>query len=125
VLYAHINIHLGLLDPLIRNPQGQHHALLLECGGTYNSWAAGNSLLNGASRALSRWCEIWQEIHKKPPGNGWNSMGFCKTGYNFYLVSQLVLEKGSLGRSWKIERNCDDSLEQLKVLLQSDGWMDE
>ncbi|KAJ6107370.1 C2H2 finger domain protein [Penicillium sp. IBT 18751x] len=120
LLYTYINAHLGLRSPLMKFCQGQQHRLLSDPIGTCKPWAAGESLTNRLTRALSRWREQWLELCKKVPGNEWSNIGLSKTGYNFYLVSQLLLNKGNIGGLCKLEGNCEDRLEQLKMLLRDD-----
>ena len=49
-------------------------------------------------------------------------MGFYKNGYNFWLVSQLmVTKKDSMDVVMSMEVKCEDKLEKLKVLLQDDN----
>ncbi|KAJ5306958.1 hypothetical protein N7508_005973 [Penicillium antarcticum] len=109
-----------LTTPLVEISQSQHDTLLSEPIGTSNPWPAGGPLTNRASRALYRWREQWLELCNKMSSNEWSNVGLSKTGYNFYLVSQLLLNMGSTGGLCKMEGNCEDRLEQLKVLLPDD-----
>jgi hypothetical protein len=49
-------------------------------------------------------------------------MGFYKNGYNFWLVSQLLItKKKSVDVVMQMEVKCEDKLEKLKVLLQDES----
>lgn len=48
-------------------------------------------------------------------------MGFYKNGYNFWLVSQLLItKKESVNVVMRMEVKCEDKLEKLKVLLMDE-----
>ena len=48
-------------------------------------------------------------------------MGFYKNGYNFWLVSQLLItKKESVDVVMRMEVKCKDKLEKLKVLLMDE-----
>lgn len=45
-------------------------------------------------------------------------MGFYKNGYNFWLVSKLLItKKESVDVVMQMEVKCEDKLEKLKVLM--------
>lgn len=48
-------------------------------------------------------------------------MGFYKNGYNFWLVSQLLIaKKESVDVVMRMEVKCEDKLEKLNVLLMDE-----
>jgi hypothetical protein len=48
-------------------------------------------------------------------------MGFYKNGYNFWLVSQLLItNKDAVDVILQMEVHCEDKLEKLKVLLKDE-----
>lgn len=48
-------------------------------------------------------------------------MGFYKNGYNFWLVSQLLItKKASVDVVMQMEVKCEDKLEKLNVLLMDE-----
>lgn len=56
------------------------------------------------------------------PIDEWASMGFYKNGYNFWLVSYLLItKKESVDVVMQMEVNCEDKLERLKVLLMDEN----
>ncbi|KAH7317829.1 putative C2H2 finger domain protein [Rhexocercosporidium sp. MPI-PUGE-AT-0058] len=69
--------------------------------------------------ALSRWRSLWITIRNSIPSNSWANLGFFRNGYNFWLVTQLVINnKGSAELLMGMEVGCDDTLKQLKGLLK-------
>lgn len=49
-------------------------------------------------------------------------MGFYKNGYNFWLVSHLLItKKESVDVVMRMEVNCEDKLKRLNVLLQDES----
>lgn len=72
--------------------------------------------------ALSRWRTLWIAIRANTPENAWVKMGFFRNGYNYWLVTQLlVTNKGSVDVILGMEVNCDDTLTQLQSLLKDGG----
>lgn len=72
--------------------------------------------------ALSRWRALWIAIRANTPENAWVKMGFFRNGYNYWLVTQLlVTNKGSADVILGMEVNCDDTLMQLQSLLKDGG----
>lgn len=77
-----------------------------------------DSVLSVSCTALARWREHWVALNNQVPVDKWASMGMYKNGYNFWLVSHLlVTKKKSLDVIMHMEVNCEDKLEKLKVLL--------
>lgn len=77
-----------------------------------------DSVLSVSCTALSRWREHWLALNSQVPFDKWASMGMYKNGYNFWLVSHLLItKKKSLDVIMQMEVNCEDKLEKLKVLL--------
>jgi hypothetical protein len=51
--------------------------------------------------------------------NVWASLGFFRNGYNYWLVTQLLINnKGSADLMMNMEVGCEDTLKQLKGLLR-------
>ena len=81
-----------------------------------------DSTLAGIRKALTRWHEHWLTLRTTIPSHEWASLGFYTNGYNFWLVSQLmVTKKDSMDVVMNMEVKCEDKLEKLKVLLQDDS----
>lgn len=71
--------------------------------------------------ALSRWRDHWMALRNRVTSDEWASMGFYKNGYNFWLVSQLLItRKDAVDVVMQMEVHCEDKLDQLKVLLLDD-----
>jgi hypothetical protein len=72
--------------------------------------------------ALSRWRVLWTAIRASIPSSAWASLGFFRNGYNYWLVTQLLINnKGSVDVMMGMEVNCEDTLKQLKGLLKDGG----
>jgi len=53
------------------------------------------------------------------PNHAWASLGFFRNGYNYWLVTQLLINtKGSAELLMNMEVGCEDTLKQLKGLLR-------
>jgi hypothetical protein len=53
------------------------------------------------------------------PNNSWAALGFFRNGYNYWLVTQLIIShKGSADILMKMEVGCEDTLKQLRLLLK-------
>ncbi|KAF4185574.1 hypothetical protein CNMCM7927_006518 [Aspergillus lentulus] len=125
LLYAFINTHMTLLAPLIHKtplpnskiPQGPSTPTK-----TPRSAIPEDSTLAGIRTALSRWRHHWLALRNTVSSHEWASMGFYKNGYNFWLVSQLLItKKKSVDVVMQMEVKCEDKLEKLKVLLQDES----
>ncbi|BCR89694.1 uncharacterized protein ACHE_50892A [Aspergillus chevalieri] len=111
LLYAFINTHMTLLIPILRKYQTSKSP----------STIPDDSILAAIRTALSRWRDNWVTLHNQLPGDQWASMGFYKNGYNFWLVSQLLItKKESVDVVMRMEVKCEDKLEKLKVLLMDE-----
>lgn len=72
--------------------------------------------------ALSRWCALWIAIRASTPDRVWAKLGFFRNGYNYWLVTNLLVNnKGSVDVMVGMEVNCDDTLQQLQSLLKDGG----
>lgn len=72
------------------------------------------------SLALSRWRSLWFTIRANTPNYKWANLGFFRNGYNYWLVTQLLINnKGSADVLLGMEVGCDDAVEQLKGLLKN------
>lgn len=80
-----------------------------------------DSILAAIRTALARWRDHWMALRGQLSGDELASMGFYKNGYSFWLVSQLLItKKDAVDVVMKMEVNCEDKLEKLKVLLLDD-----
>jgi hypothetical protein len=80
-----------------------------------------DSILMAIRAALDRWHEHWVVLTSRILPEEWSTMGFYKNGYNFWLVSQMVItKKDAVDVVMQMEVNCEDKLEKLKVLLRDD-----
>ncbi|KAJ5484844.1 hypothetical protein N7539_004832 [Penicillium diatomitis] len=119
VLFAFINTHMTLVG-LIRR-----QALALQPvqgeGSMTLSMIPEDSILGSIRTALNRWRDYWISLSRQVPKDEWASMGFYKNGYNFWLVSQLLItKKDAVDVIMQMEVHCEDKLEKLKVLLQDE-----
>ncbi|RHZ55789.1 hypothetical protein CDV55_104432 [Aspergillus turcosus] len=124
LLYAFINTHMTLLAPLVRKtqlptskmPHGPSTPTKSPCA------IPEDSTLAAIRTALSRWRDHWVALRNTVSSHEWASMGFYKNGYNFWLVSQLLItKKKSVDVVMQMEVKCEDKLEKLKVLLQDES----
>jgi hypothetical protein len=77
-----------------------------------------DAVLVAIKSALSRWRDYWFTLRSQVSNEEWASMGFYKNGYNFWLVSQLLItKKDAVDVVMQMEVHCEDKLEKLKVLL--------
>ncbi|KAJ5764743.1 hypothetical protein N7520_004302 [Penicillium odoratum] len=75
-------------------------------------------VLDSIRKALTRWHEHWFTLCGKIPKDEWDSFGFYKNGYNFWLVSQLLITRNDAADViMQMGVKCDDKLEELNVLL--------
>ncbi|KAL4753717.1 hypothetical protein BDW72DRAFT_167788 [Aspergillus terricola var. indicus] len=125
VLYAFINTHMTCLAPLMRSI---HNSVINQPVATPSSGkkrqasAQEDSTLTPIRMALMRWRDHWLTLRNTVSSCEWASMGFYKNGYNFWLVSQLLItKKESVDVVMKMEVRCEDKLEKLKVLLKDDN----
>ncbi|KAL3460587.1 hypothetical protein BJX64DRAFT_262575 [Aspergillus heterothallicus] len=133
VLYAFINTHMTCLAPLVRTPRTPKHSTNPHITNTRRqstipttttptttttTTQPDSPTLLPIRLALTRWRDHWLTLRNTISPHEWASMGFYKNGYNFWLVSQLLItKKESVDVVMKMEVRCEDKLEQLKVLL--------
>ncbi|EAW08803.1 FTFMHR domain-containing protein, partial [Aspergillus clavatus NRRL 1] len=120
LLYAFINTHMTLLAPLVRKTQIPRSKRSSSTATSKSSHSAipEDSTLAAIRTALSRWRDHWVTLRNTVSSHEWASMGFYKNGYNFWLVSQLLItKKKSVDVVMQMEVKCEDKLEKLKVLL--------
>ncbi|KAL2830307.1 hypothetical protein BDW59DRAFT_23510 [Aspergillus cavernicola] len=125
VLYAFINTHMTCLAPLMRtaySPINKPSVGSSGSGKRRQSVAQEDSTLIPIRMALTRWREHWLTLRNTLSSHAWASMGFYKNGYNFWLVSHLLItKKESVDVVMKMEVRCEDKLEKLKVLLEDEN----
>ncbi|KAJ5698974.1 hypothetical protein N7462_000979 [Penicillium macrosclerotiorum] len=119
VLFAFINTHMTLVGLLKQQslvlPPSKHEA------NSNKSMIPEDSILSSIRTALARWRDYWVALRNKVSNDEWASMGFYKNGYNFWLVSQLLItKKDAVDVIMQMEVHCEDKLEKLKVLLQDE-----
>ncbi|KAL3473526.1 hypothetical protein BJX99DRAFT_233653 [Aspergillus californicus] len=124
VLYAFINTHMTCLAPILRST---YNPINRQSGGSSSgkrrqSAAQEDSTLLPIRMALTRWRDHWLTLRNTVSSHEWALMGFYKNGYNFWLVSQLLItKKESVDVVMKMEVRCEDKLEKLKVLLKDEN----
>ncbi|KAL4917708.1 hypothetical protein BDW62DRAFT_81297 [Aspergillus aurantiobrunneus] len=125
VLYAFINTHMTCLAPLMRsihNPASNQSVGASGSGKREQPVVQEDSTLIPIRMALTRWRDHWLTLRNTVTSHEWASMGFFKNGYNFWLVSQLLItKKESVDVVMKMEVRCEDKLEKLKVLLRDEN----
>ncbi|KAL4960064.1 uncharacterized protein BDV14DRAFT_149716 [Aspergillus stella-maris] len=125
VLYAFINTHMTSLAPLMRYTQAPTHKQSISsssAGKRRQSVVQEDWTLTPIRMALARWRDHWLTLRNTVTSHEWASMGFYKNGYNFWLVSQLLItKKESVDVVMKMEVRCEDKLEKLKVLLKDEN----
>lgn len=80
-----------------------------------------DSLLTSIRTALTRWRDYWLAVRNQVSPDEWSTMGFYKNGYNFWLVSQLLItNKDAVDVIMQMEVHCEDKLKKLRVLLEDE-----
>lgn len=80
-----------------------------------------DNLLTSILTALGRWRDHWVALRNQVSSDEWSAMGFYKNGYNFWLVSQLLItKKDAVDVIMQMEVNCEDKLQRLAVLLKDE-----
>ncbi|KAJ5612253.1 hypothetical protein N7510_005447 [Penicillium lagena] len=121
ILYAFINTHMTLLGPRIRHRKPEQNGNYAASGTNPINSMPDDSVLKAIRTALSQWHNNWEALRSKLSGEEWASMGFYKNGYNFWLVSQLLMtKKDAVDVVMNMEVNCEDKLQKLKVLLRDE-----
>ncbi|KAJ5754169.1 uncharacterized protein N7511_008322 [Penicillium nucicola] len=121
LLFSFINTHMTLLGPfigmgIVKKPTQDSNMSSRE-----TSPIPEDSILTAIRAALGRWHEHWGVLTNRISSEEWASMGFYKNGYNFWLVSQmLITKKDAVDVVMRMEVNCEDKLDKLKVLLRDD-----
>ncbi|OQD85170.1 hypothetical protein PENSOL_c105G02686 [Penicillium solitum] len=120
ILFSFINTHVKLLGcsthmDYSKNP-GESAGV-----GTKDTTIPEDSILIAIRTALSRWRDYWIALRNGVTSDEWASMGFYKNGYNFWLVSQLLItRKDAVDVVMQMEVHCEDKLQKLNVLLLDD-----
>ncbi|KAK2733683.1 hypothetical protein FQN55_003192 [Onygenales sp. PD_40] len=106
-IYSYIHMHMNISMPLSasRGPNQTE-----------------NETVTRIKLALEHWRSLWISLRTELPSHEWETVGFFKGAYNFWLVSQLLISKQTgVDILMKMDVNCDDKLSQLKVLLPDDN----
>ncbi|KGO70553.1 Zinc finger, C2H2 [Penicillium expansum] len=120
VLFSFINNHMTLLGSFIRMRNFKDPRKSAGIGAK-DTTVPEDSILIAIRTALSRWRNYWVALRNRMTSDEWASMGFYKNGYNFWLVSQLLItRKDAVDVVMQMEVHCEDKLEKLKVLLLDD-----
>lgn len=115
-VYAHTQVTL-FSSSFPQTPDGS--GISTPTGPTGSSPDANLTLIRAA---LSRWRSLWTTIRSNIPSHTWASLGFFRNGYNYWLVTQLLINnKGSVDVMMGMEVGCEDTLKQLKALLRDGG----
>ncbi|CAI7640083.1 unnamed protein product [Penicillium pancosmium] len=121
VLFAFINTHMTLVGLLKRQSSVIQALQNTTHGDGSRSMIPEDSLLISIRTALNRWRYYWLAVRSQVSNDEWASMGFYKNGYNFWLVSQLLItNKDAVDVILQMEVHCEDKLEKLKVLLKDE-----
>lgn len=68
--------------------------------------------------ALALWRGIWNKERARKSEQQWAAYGFYQTGFNFWLVTQLVLSTpASVSMLMQMEFGCEDALALFRTLL--------
>jgi hypothetical protein len=118
VLYVYAHTHVILFSPsLPRTSDGS--GVSTPTGAPCSTSDTNLALIRAA---LSRWRSLWTTIRSNIPSQAWASLGFFRNGYNYWLVTQLLINnKGSVDVMMGMEVGCEDTLKQLKGLLKESG----
>jgi len=118
LLYVYAHTHVTLFSSsLPRTPEGS--GISTPTGQSVSSSDSNVVLIRAA---LSRWRSLWTTIRSNIPSHAWASLGFYRNGYNYWLVTQLLINnKGSVDVMMGMEVGCEDTLKQLKGLLRDGG----
>jgi hypothetical protein len=110
-----------LLGPFIRKHHIRQPNQPFESATLKSAGIPEDSILAAIRIALARWRDYWTALRSRVSSDEWALMGFFKNGYNFWLVSQLLItKKDAVDVVMQMEVPCDDKLEKLKVLLLDD-----
>lgn len=76
--------------------------------------------ITAVKRALATWRKLFGELRANTSDQEWATMAFWKNGYNYWLITQLLIsKKDKLDVVMKMEVS-EDKLERLKLLLQDE-----
>ncbi|OQE41749.1 hypothetical protein PENCOP_c004G04807 [Penicillium coprophilum] len=121
ILFSFINTHMTLLGSIIRTRHSKNPSRSAGISTDDTNKIPEDSILISLRTALSRWRDYWVALRSRVTSDEWRSMGFYKNGYNFWLVSQLLItNKNAVDVVMQMEVHCEDKLEKLKVLLLDD-----
>ncbi|OQE17969.1 hypothetical protein PENSTE_c019G04247 [Penicillium steckii] len=120
-LFTFINIHMSLVGLLKKQSlvtQSLQNPKQLDSS---KSMIPEDSLLTSIRTALTRWRDYWVAVRNQVSPDEWSTMGFYKNGYNFWLVSQLLItNKDAVDVIMQMEVHCEDKLKKLRVLLEDE-----
>ncbi|KAJ6151208.1 hypothetical protein N7470_007802 [Penicillium chermesinum] len=121
ILFAFINQHMTFVGLIRRHPLAIQSVQSPGGSTDSKSMIPEDTVLSSIMIALGRWREYWAALRTQVTHDEWASMGFYKNGYNFWLVSQLLItKKDAVEIIMKMEVNCEDKLQRLAVLLQNE-----
>ncbi|PWY83419.1 hypothetical protein BO70DRAFT_361536 [Aspergillus heteromorphus CBS 117.55] len=122
LLYTFINSHMTLLAPITSVNPAFRPKRFFNSAENSESDIPNDMMMEAIKVALSRWLSHWTTLRNSIPRSEWTSMGFFKNGYNFWLVSQLLItKKHGLDVIMQTEVKCEDKVKKLKILLEDDS----
>lgn len=111
-------MQMSTLGPFIHRSHFDNNAQGRGDSGPGTSLNSNGSVLDTVRKALFRWRDHWVALRSQVSQEEWASLGFYKNGYNFWLVSRLlVTQKESVDVIMRMEVNCRDKLQELNALL--------
>ncbi|KAL1310479.1 hypothetical protein AAFC00_000769 [Neodothiora populina] len=70
--------------------------------------------------ALDLWHQSWQNMRASCTPSEWESLGFWKNGYPYWLIMQLLLTKKARNNYFMLAEPCIDKLARLRTLMQDE-----
>lgn len=114
VIYCFIDSYITGFLPIIRISQQPDPA-------STEGVTSHESTLTSISTVLTRWHTLWIGLQKEVQREEWEAMGFYKNGYNFWLLTQLLVRKSESTNLLLTEGQCDDKLEKLNALVKEES----
>lgn len=118
VLYVYTHTHITVFSATLpRSPER-----ITACTPSEPLICSSDSHIDLIRTALTCWRSLWTTVRAHIPNHTWTTLGFFRNGYNYWLVTQLLINnKSSVDVMMGMEVNCEDPLKQLKGLLRDGG----